>query len=280
MSSKAIKNALRSLPMIPFPNIDPIALEIGPLAIRWYSLAYVTGFLGGWWYIKKLINKDPNTLPTHEQIDDFITWAMVGVILGGRLGYVLFYNLPYFIDHPSEILQLWQGGMSFHGGLLGVVAAVALFTWKHKIPTLRLGDLASTAAPIGIFFGRIANFINGELFGRETDMPWGIIFPHGGPNPRHPSQLYEAILEGLILFIILYIAAQSKKLRNAHGFMFGILLSWYGFSRFIVEFFREPDAHLGFIGGFITMGQILTIPMILCGLGLMTYTYRKHTKTS
>lgn len=262
--------------MIAFPNIDPVALALGPILIRWYSLAYLTGFLGGWWYAKKIISKDPDSPLTHDHIDDFILWVIFGVILGGRLGYVLFYNLPYFIGNPSEILQVWHGGMSFHGGLLGVVLAIISFALKHKIPMLRLGDIAACAAPIGIFFGRITNFINGELFGRKTDAAIGIIFPHGGPNPRHPSQLYEAVLEGLVLFVILYIAAQSQKIRQSYGFLTGLFLSWYGMSRFIVEFFREPDAQLGFIINWVTMGQILTLPMIILGIALMTYSYKKH----
>lgn len=265
--------------MINFPNIDPIALSIGPVLIRWYSLAYLAGFLGGWWYAKKLVAKDPKGPLTQSHIDDFIMWIIFGVILGGRLGYVLFYNLSYFIEHPMEIFHVWQGGMSFHGGLLGVVTVVIAFALKNKIPMLRLGDIAACAAPIGIFFGRIANFINGELYGRETDAPIGMIFPYGGPNPRHPSQLYEALLEGFILFILLYLLAQSKKIRHAYGFLFGFFLSWYGFSRFIVEFFREPDAHLGFIVSWVTMGQLLTLPMIISGLGLMIYSYQKHDRT-
>ncbi len=265
--------------MIIFPNIDPIALSIGPLAIRWYSLAYLSGFLGGWWYAKRLIAKGPSGTLKAEHIDDFIIWIIFSVILGGRMGYVLFYNLAYFIQNPIEIFQVWQGGMSFHGGLLGVVIVTIAFALKHKIPILRLGDIAACAAPIGIFFGRLANFINGELYGRETDSAIGMVFPHGGPNPRHPSQLYEAILEGLILFFLLYLVAQSSKVRQAYGFLFGVFLTWYGGSRFIVEFFREPDAHLGFVFlDWMTMGQILTMPMIIGGLGLMAYTWQKNVR--
>ncbi len=262
--------------MINFPNIDPIALEIGPLIIRWYSLAYLFGFLGGWWYAKKLNARDPFHAPTQEQIDDFIVWVIFGVILGGRLGYVLFYNLPYFINHPLEIVQVWQGGMSFHGGMLGVIFATLIFAIRQKVPILRLGDIAACCAPIGLFLGRIANFINGELFGRETTLPVGMVFPYGGDNPRHPSQLYEAILEGLILFIILFFASRFQKIRHCYGVLSGIFLIWYGLSRFVIEFFREPDSHIGFLYQWLTMGQLLTIPMILSGLFLIFYSIRKN----
>lgn len=249
-----------------FPNIDPVALEIGPVVIRWYALAYLAGFLLGWRYCMALAAKDEGRRPHVEDIDDFLPWAILGVILGGRLGYVLFYKLDYYLYNPSEILMLWHGGMSFHGGALGVIAAIILYSLWKKFSLLRLGDIVCAGVPIGLFFGRIANFINGELYGRVTDSPLGMVFPHGGDLPRHPSQLYEAALEGALLFLILFILMRVKAVREREGVVAGVFLIGYGGFRAFIEFFREPDAHIGYIGGVITMGQVLCLPMIAAGI--------------
>lgn len=256
------------LPVLSFPAIDPVALQIGPLAIRWYALAYVGGLLLGWWYMRRLAPRAPGDI-TAEQIGDFVVWATLGVILGGRLGFVLFYRPDHFLANPGEILALWKGGMSFHGGLAGVAAAVILFSRRRGIPFLILGDLTACAAPIGLFLGRIANFINGELFGRVSDAPWAMVFPAGGPLPRHPSQLYEAALEGALLFVLLLALARGTAALTRPGLCFGVFLTGYGLARILVELFREPDAYLGFILPGITMGQILSLPVILVGLWLI-----------
>lgn len=248
-----------------FPHIDPVALQIGPLAIRWYALAYLAGIIGGWRYALYLAKKGFSKI-TPLQLDDFIVWATLGIVLGGRLGYVLFYKPAYYSAHPIEILHLWQGGMSFHGGLLGVILAMFLFTRKNNIPFFRLSDLAAAVTPIGLFFGRIANFINGELYGRTTDATIGMIFPNGGFAPRHPSQLYEALGEGILLFVIMQIFIFKFKKMQQPGFLSGAFLCFYAMIRFIIEFFREPDAHLGFIIEQITLGQILTLPMLIMGI--------------
>lgn len=258
---------------IAFPAIDPVALQIGPLAIRWYALAYLAGFLGGWRYVIYLTARaqkaDNSARPGPEEADAFLTWAVLGVILGGRLGYALFYNLPYFIDHPLEVLAVWHGGMSFHGGLLGVIVAIILFSRRQGFNPLKLSDPISVAVPIGLFFGRIANFINSELWGRTTDVSWGVVFPNGGPLPRHPSQLYEAVLEGLVLFVILTILAHRPATSSRTGLLTGVFLVLYGLSRFLVEFVREPDPQLGFLWLGATMGQLLSLPMMAFGIWLV-----------
>jgi len=251
-----------------FPAIDPVALQLGPIAIRWYALAYLVGLVGGWQYIKFLTRQFGDKI-TKLHIDDFLFWATLGVVIGGRLGYVLFYNFDYFISNPLAILQVWKGGMAFHGGFLGVVVAAILFCKKHKLPMLTFGDLLACGAPIGLFFGRIANFVNGELFGRETDVAWGVVFPHGGPNPRHPSQVYEALLEGLLLFVILFTLSRFAALRPKGGVFMGVFVTGYGLARSFVELFRQPDAHIGFLSGGSTMGQWLSVPMVLIGLALI-----------
>jgi len=249
---------------MPFPDIDPIIFEIGPFALRWYALAYIAGLVLGWAYIKCMCGKFKHPI-TSENVDDFLFWAVIGVILGGRFGYVLFYNFDYYLSNPFSALQVWKGGMSFHGGFVGVVVATYIYARSKKIEIMLLADLVAAAAPIGLFFGRIANFINGELFGRTTDVSWGVIFPHGGPEPRHPSQLYEAALEGLLLFIILNVMVRFKGIRQHRGILTGVFLVGYGLSRIVVEFFRQPDAHIGFLTGGTTMGQWLSIPMVLIG---------------
>ncbi|AXO16730.1 prolipoprotein diacylglyceryl transferase [Thalassospira indica] len=253
-----------------FPAIDPIAISIGPIAIRWYALAYIAGLLLGWKYVVYYCTKTPNIMSKRD-VDDLLFWATLGVILGGRLGYILFYNLDYYLDNPANILKVWQGGMAFHGGFMGVIVAIILFARKRNISILAVLDAAAVATPIGLFFGRIANFINGELYGRTTDVAWGFVFPNGGPEPRHPSQLYEAALEGLILFVVLFILSRKAFVRHRPGILGGTFVAGYGISRIIVEFFRQPDAQLGYLAGGITMGQVLSIPMVLAGIGCIVY---------
>ncbi|GAA0612759.1 MULTISPECIES: prolipoprotein diacylglyceryl transferase [Thalassospira] len=253
-----------------FPAIDPIAISIGPIAIRWYALAYIAGLLLGWKYVVYYCTKTPNIMSKRD-VDDLLFWATLGVILGGRLGYILFYNLDYYLDNPANILKVWQGGMAFHGGFMGVIVAIILFARKRNISILAVLDAAAVATPIGLFFGRIANFINGELYGRTTDVAWGFVFPNGGPEPRHPSQLYEAALEGLILFVVLFILSRKAFVRHRPGILGGTFVAGYGISRIIVEFFRQPDAQLGYLAGGITMGQVLSIPMVLAGIGCIIY---------
>jgi phosphatidylglycerol:prolipoprotein diacylglycerol transferase len=275
---------------IPFPAIDPIAIAIGPLAIRWYALAYVVGLLGGWFYARRLAERSllwpPSPQPRAADVDDLIVWVALGVVLGGRLGYVLFYNLAAYLANPLEIFAIWHGGMSFHGGFLGAATAIALFARSRGLNALALLDMAAVVTPIGLFFGRIANFINGELWGRPApDFPYAVVFPHGGPVPRHPSQLYEAFGEGLVLFIIMALAVNRFGFRRP-GLLSGLFVAGYAVARIICEFFREPDAQLGFLfgtslqalGGGITMGMVLSLPMALAGLGLIWIAVRGYTR--
>ncbi|HWM83527.1 MAG TPA: prolipoprotein diacylglyceryl transferase [Pseudolabrys sp.] len=264
--------------VLPFPAFDPVLISVGPLAIRWYALAYIFGILLGWWYARLLIRKEQlwggkPPLGTLDY-DDFVLWVTFGIILGGRIGYVLFYNLPYFVDHPLEALQLWHGGMSFHGGFAGCVVAVVLFARKRHIPILSLGDLTCAAGPIGLFLGRIANFINGELWGRTTDVPWAMVFPTGGPLPRHPSQLYEAALEGIVLFVALALLIRGGALKRP-GLIVGCFAIGYALARSFSELFREPDAQLGFLWGGLTMGMLLSIPLLLAGVGFVVYALKR-----
>ncbi len=255
---------------LPYPDINPVAFQLGWIVIRWYSLAYIFGLIGAWLLARKMSRASQSTF-TVLKIDDFLLWATLGIILGGRLGYVLFYNLPYYLEFPSQILAVWEGGMSFHGGLIGVIVAAALFSWKKQISLLSMGDIIACVAPIGLFLGRLANFVNGELYGRVThSVPWAVIFPDGGPLPRHPSQLYEALLEGLVLFAVLNTLWWFvPRYRNRPGFMSGLFFLLYGAFRFGIEFCREPDANLGFVLGSLSMGQMLCIPMMLFGLWLI-----------
>ncbi|HTH96988.1 MAG TPA: prolipoprotein diacylglyceryl transferase [Stellaceae bacterium] len=253
--------------LLPYPHINPVALAIGPLAIRWYALAYIFGLLIGWRYCVYLAKRPPY-LATAAHIDDFLTWATIGVVLGGRIGYVLFYNDTLYWDHPLEILEVWHGGMSFHGGCAGVILALYLFARRQGIPMFGLADIVACAVPIGLFFGRLANFINGELFGRVTDVPWAMIFPNGGPFPRHPSQLYQATLEGIVLFVILT-AMERRGLRRRPGMICGTFLVGYAIARSTGELFRQPDPQLGFLIFGTTMGQLLSLPMIFVGLWLI-----------
>ncbi|MDA0261173.1 MAG: prolipoprotein diacylglyceryl transferase [Proteobacteria bacterium] len=263
---------IATLPAIAFPAIDPIIVSIDlgfmRLAIRWYALAYVAGLILGWRYVRRYAAY-PEARLTVLQVDDFLVWATLAVVLGGRLGYVVFYQAAYFAAHPLEIFLVWQGGMSFHGGLVGVTLALIMFARRHQLPLLRLADAIACAVPIGLFFGRIANFINGELFGRLSDAPWAVVFPAGGPSPRHPSQLYEAALEGLVLFVILLIASRRPSVRARPGTLTGIFCAGYAVARALVELFRQPDAHLGFLFGATTMGQLLSLPLLGFGLFLI-----------
>jgi phosphatidylglycerol---prolipoprotein diacylglyceryl transferase len=264
---------------LPFPAIDPVLISIGPFAIRWYALAYITGILLGWMYARALIRSErlwggpaPMTVVDY---DDFVVWVTLGIILGGRDGYVLFYNPAHFAAHPLEALQLWKGGMSFHGGFLGCVGTVLLFAWKRGIPALSLGDVTCAVGPLGLLLGRIANFINGELWGRTTDASWGMVFPGAGPLPRHPSQLYEAALEGLVLLIVLALLIRGGALKRP-GLIVGAFAIGYGLARSFCELFREPDAQLGFLWGGLTMGMLLSIPLILAGLGFVAFALRRQ----
>jgi len=263
-----------------FPQIDPIALQLGPIAIRWYGLAYLAGIMLGWRYGRRLIANEKlwgngRSAPmTPIDFDDLLVWATMGIIMGGRLGYVLFYKPDVYLADPLAIIRVWEGGMSFHGGLLGTIVAIALFARSRNIPILSLMDIASASVPFGLFFGRIANFINAELYGRASDVPWAMVFPGGGPDPRHPSQLYEAALEGIMLFIILRIMTHMVGSLKYPGLTGGIFFAGYGLARIFVEFFRQPDAFLGFINGFLTMGMILSLPMVLIGLAAIAYALR------
>lgn len=261
---------------MPFPDINPIALHIGPFAIHWYGIAYVVGILGWWKYSLWLTKKFPPLTP--KLIDDYLVWAVIGVVVGGRLGYVFFYNPSKYLANPLEIFQVWKGGMAFHGGILGVICATALYTKRHKLHFLTFSDLACCGVPLGLFFGRLANFINGELFGRLTTTSWGVVFPQGGPLARHPSQLYEAFLEGICLFIVLFLGATQTLWPQRSGLLTGVFLSGYGIARFIAECFREPDVFLGYIVGNLTMGQILSLPMIGIGFILVTKALMHHEK--
>jgi phosphatidylglycerol:prolipoprotein diacylglycerol transferase len=272
---------------VPFPEFDPVIFQIGPFALRWYALAYVAGIVLGWLYAVRLV-KTPGIWPggqapaTQQHVDDLILWITLGVILGGRIGYVLFYRPDLFWTNPLEVLQIWNGGMSFHGGALGVIVAVAIFARFNKIDLLRLGDLVAPCVPFGLFFGRIANFVNGELWGRPTDAPWGVIFPTAPDGlPRHPSQLYEAALEGVVLFLILRWATHRAGLLQRRGMLTGLFLVFYAVFRIGVEFLREPDQHLPeALRGYATLGMLLSVPMLLAGLWLIARARRVPAESS
>jgi len=264
---------------LPFPAIDPVLIQIGPFAIRWYALAYIFGLVLGWQYLRWLVRR-PGWRLTPAALDDLLLYVTLGVVLGGRLGYSLFYRPELYLSDPLQILKVWEGGMSFHGGLLGVVAACVLFARRRGVPVLEVGDAIACAAPIGLFLGRLANFINGELWGRPSDVPWAIVFPGGGPLPRHPSQLYEAALEGLLLFAVMFWFALRPRARGTDGRLAGIFLIGYGIARSIAEAFREPDAHLGFLLGGLTMGQLLSLPMVLIGILLVVRSHARAPRSS
>jgi phosphatidylglycerol:prolipoprotein diacylglycerol transferase len=257
---------------IPFPAIDPVAISLGPIAIRWYALAYIVGLLIGWRYCLALALRPPH-LVGRQDVDDFLVWATLGVVLGGRIGYVLFYKPGYYVFHPLEALYVWHGGMSFHGGALGVTIAILLFTRARKIPLFAFSDIIAEAIPIGLFFGRVANFINGELFGRPTQVSWAMVFPMGGAVPRHPSQLYEAFCEGILLFLLLF-AAERLGARQRPGMVTGLFLAGYAVARMSGELFREPDPQLGYLLFGTTMGQLLSVPLLIAGLALILWAQR------
>jgi phosphatidylglycerol:prolipoprotein diacylglycerol transferase len=253
---------------IPYPIINPVALSLGPFVVRWYALAYIAGLVIGWRYCLWIASQPPR-VARREDLDDFLVWATLGVILGGRAGYVLFYQPAYYFAHPAEIVKVWHGGMSFHGGLIGTFIAIWLFTRQRKINFLAFADIIAPAVPIGLFFGRIANFINDELWGRVTDVPWAMVFPTGGPLPRHPSQLYEATLEGLVLFAVLFFLLRRTEARLRPGTLSGTFLTGYALARIFCEFFRQPDWFLGYLFWGFTMGQVLSVPVLIFGVWLL-----------
>ena len=255
-----------------FPSIDPVIFSLGPLSVRWYGLMYLVGFVAAYLLAHKRLE---NTRWTKEQLSDLLFWGFVGVILGGRIGYVLFYQFGLFLDNPLYLFKIWEGGMSFHGGLLGVLAAIYWQSRRMKATFLEVGDFVAPLVPIGLGAGRIGNFLNAELWGRQTDVPWAVIFPDAGNIPRHPSQLYEFALEGVLLFIILWLFSARPR---PTGAVSGLFLAGYGVFRFIVEFFREPDAHLGLYQVGLSQGQLLCIPMIVLGVGMMIWAYKYNKK--
>ena len=262
------------IPVLLFPQIDPVIVQIGPFGIRWYAMAYIAGLVLGWRLMRRLVTMPP-AVASSLQVDDFLTWATLGVVLGGRLGYVLFYQPAVFIAEPLRILQVWTGGMSFHGGMLGVTIATVWFCRRNAIPLLGFTDRLAVVVPIGLCFGRLANFINGELWGRPAPaVPWAMVFPNGGPLPRHPSQLYEAGLEGILLFAILAVMIRIGALKRP-GLILGSFIAIYAIARIISELFREPDPQLGFLWGGLTMGMLLSVPMIIAGAILIVMAWRK-----
>lgn len=266
---------------IPFPAIDPVLIEIGPIHIRWYALSYIVGIFIGWWWARRLAGNaklwGPAGAPlAPHDIDDFVVWATLGIVLGGRIGYVLFYDLPRFVESPGSVFAIWEGGMSFHGGFLGTVLAMVLFARSRKIPAWSLIDTIAASVPPGILLVRIANFINGELWGKPTDLPWGIAFPMAGPEPRHPTQLYEGLLEGAVLFLLLlYLTHRQKRLRQP-AFVSGVFAAWYGAVRILIEFVRVPDVQIGYLWGPLTLGMLLSIPMLVAGIALMIWAVRRN----
>jgi len=268
---------------LPFPAINPTLLQLGPLAIRWYALAYIAGLVLGWAMIRRVVVNETlwrgATRPSRDSIDDLLVYCALGVILGGRLGNVLLYDPGFYFAHPLEILKIWEGGMAFHGGLVGAFVGIVLFSHRHGAPTLTVLDLASLVAPIGIFFGRIANFIKPELWGRPTDVPWAMVFPGSDGLPRHPSQLYEAALEGLVVFALLLIAMRLGALRSP-GRIAGLLGLSYGLARIFCEFYRDPDPRLEDLGQGLTMGMFLSAPLVIIGAGLIGWSLRKQMGSS
>ena len=259
---------------LPFPAIDPVLIAIGPFAIRWYALAYIAGIVLGWRLVRRLVQR-PGWALTPEAIDDLVFYVTLGVILGGRIGYVLFYQPGHYLTQPLDMLAVWRGGMSFHGGLIGVLVATFLFARRRGFAFFELTDALAVATPIGLFLGRIANFINAELWGRATDLPWGVVFPTAGPAPRHPSQLYEAGLEGLLLFAVMLWFARRPYGPQIRGRLSGVFLIGYALARIAAEFFREPDVQIGYLSGGITMGQLLSLPMLAFGIFLVMRARRR-----
>ena len=265
-------------------HLSPVLLHVWIFTIRWYSIAYIAGILIGWWYLTKLIDQ-PGAPMARRHADDFIFYATLGIILGGRIGYILFYGqsprpgVPGLLASPQDWYKLWDGGMSFHGGAFGVVLAIWWLAKRNGLSMVRFLDYVACCAPFGLFFGRLANFVNGELWGRTTDVPWGIVFPDGGPDPRHPSQLYEAGLEGILLFAVLSFLFWRTQARYKPGLLLGVFLIGYGAARFIVEFFREPDRQLGLLPWGLSMGQTLSLPMIFVGIWFILTASGRKTQT-
>jgi len=263
--------------MLTYPRIDPIAFQIGPLKVHWYGIMYLVGFSAGWWLGRRRAAK-PGSGWTGEQVDDLLFYAALGVVLGGRIGYMLFYDLPVFLHHPLSLFKVWQGGMSFHGGLIGVLIAIALFARRYDKRYFAVVDFVAPLVPIGLFAGRIGNFINGELWGKVSNLPWAMVFPGAGPLPRQPSQLYEAALEGVTLFIILWVFSRKPRPTMAVSGLFAL---GYGVFRFLVEFVRVPDPQLGYLAfGWLTMGQVLSAPLIVVGIVLLWLAYRRGGGTT
>jgi len=266
-------------------SINPIAIQIGSFGIKWYSLAYFFGVVIGWQYCNILLKKysflnlieGTKVKSIHNIFDDFLLWLILGVILGGRIGYILFYNPYFYLSNPSEIFAIWHGGMSFHGGLIGVTIAAIIYSYKNKIQFFPFVDLLASVSPIGLFLGRVANFINSELVGKVTNVSWSVVFPKYDQNLRHPSQLYEAVLEGIVLFALLQILILKFELLKKPGLITGIFFVGYSVSRLTIEYFREPDLHLGYLFNTITMGQLLTLPVLICGIWIMQSAIRKKT---
>ncbi|GAC1346516.1 MAG: prolipoprotein diacylglyceryl transferase [Acetobacteraceae bacterium] len=258
------------IPVLLYPGFDPVLVQVGPIAIRWYALAYIGSLLLGWRIMRRLVRLSP-AVATEQQTDDFLTWATLGVVLGGRLGYVLFYQPLHYLHDPLGALSVWQGGMSFHGGTIGVIIALVIYCRRQGIPLLGFADRLAVVVPIGLGLGRIANFINGELWGREAPdtLPWAMIFPQAGPEPRHPSQLYQATMEGALLLLVLALLCRNPNIRARFGTLTGTFLIGYGVARIIGEHFRQPDAFLGFLVAGTTMGQLLSLPMIVAGAALI-----------
>jgi len=255
------------LPVLLYPQFDPVLVQLGPFAIRWYALAYIAGLVIGWRVVRRAVQWPP-AVATPLQVDDFLTWATLGVVVGGRLGYVLFYQPGRFLAAPLQIFEVWQGGMSFHGGMLGVAIVIVWYCQRQHIPVLGFADRVAIIAPLGLAFGRVANFVNGELWGRAAPdwLPWAMaFFPGGGPTPRHPSQLYETFLEGVVLLAVMLVLGWRESLRARFGLLTGVFLIGYGVARVAAEFFREPDGFLGFLWAGATMGQLLSVPMLLAG---------------
>ena len=264
--------------LLTYPAIDPVLINIGPLPIRWYALAYIAGLVGGWVFARRMVQNEriwgglPR--PSPASLDDLLVYAALGVVLGGRLGYVLFYNPWFYLDNPLEIVSVWKGGMAFHGGLAGAALAIWLFARRNKVSAWTVADICSAVVPFGICLGRIANFIKPELWGRASDAPWAMVFPDAGPLARHPSQLYEAALEGLVLFALLQLAVRFGALKRP-GLVTGLFGIGYGLARITCEFFREPDPQLGFLSGGATMGMLLSLPLVLAGAGILLHARRR-----
>jgi phosphatidylglycerol---prolipoprotein diacylglyceryl transferase len=260
------------LQAIPYPTISPVFFEFGPLQFRWYGLMYLIGLTTAYFYIKHKVERKGLTI-TKDQVYDMVVWAALGIFIGGRLGYTLFYNFSYYVQHPTKIIAVWEGGMSFHGGLIGTIVSLIWFSRRQGIPIYTIADLAAAVTPIGLAFGRLGKFINGELYGRATDVDWCMVFPTGGPACRHPSQLYEAGLEGLLLFTVLWMIGKKA---TPPGTIFWSFITGYGICRLIVELFREPDAHIGLFFGSLSMGQILSLPMIVIGVFMLSLGYQRQ----